>query len=56
MYNICFSLSDLLHSVRGSGSIHLTATDLNPFPLMANNIPLYECTTASLSIHLSTDI
>ena len=49
---ICFSLSDLI----GSRFIHLTRTDLNSFFLWLSNIPLYICTTSSLSIHLSMDI
>ena len=49
---ICFSLSDLI----GSRFIHLTRTDLNSFFLWLSNIPLYICSTSSLSIHLSMNI
>ena len=55
-YAICFSLSDLLHSViTGSRFIHLSRTDSNLFFFMAD-ISLYTCTTISVSIHLSMDI
>ena len=56
IYNICFSLSDLLHSVRQSlgPSTSLQMTQFRSF-LWLSNIPLYMCTT-SLSIHLSMGI
>ena len=38
IYGICFSLSDLLHSVlSGSRFIHLTRTDSNPFLFMTES-------------------
>ena len=57
IYNICFSLSDLLHSVRQSldPSTSLKITQFRSF-LWLSNIPLYICTTTSLSIRLSMDI
>ena len=36
----------------GSRFIHFTRTDSNTFFLWLSNIPLYKCTTTSLSIHL----
>ena len=55
-YGICFSLSDLLHSVwqilRSSTSLWITQFR---FFLWLSNIPLYICAT-SLSIHLAMDI
>ena len=49
---ICFSLSDLLHSEKALGSSNsVQLTHICPF-LWLSNIPLYMCTTASLSIHL----
>ena len=53
IYNICFSLSDLLHSVGQSlgPSTCLQMTQFHSF-LWLSNIPLYKCTTSSLSIHL----
>ena len=56
-YDICFSLSDLLHSVWQSigPSTSLQMTQFCSF-LWLSNIPLYMCTTSSLSIHLSVDI
>ena len=49
IYNICFSLSNLLHCVlTGSGFIHLTKINSDLF--------LFICTATSLSIHLLTDI
>ena len=53
IYNTCFSLSDLLHSVSEAlGSFtSLQLTHMHSF-LWLSNIPLYKCTTASLSIHL----
>ena len=57
IYDICFSLSDLLHSVWQTlgSSASLEWTQIHSF-LRLNNIPLYMCTTSSLSIHLSLDI
>ena len=57
IYNICFSLSGLLHSVWQSlgPSTSLQMTQFRSF-LWLSNIPLYICTTSSLSIHLSMDI
>ena len=40
----------------GSRFIHLIGTDPNTFSFWLNNIPLYICTTTSLSIHLLTNI
>ena len=56
IYDICFSLSDLLHCVRQSlgPSVSLQMTQFRSF-LWLSNIPLYICTTSSLSIHLSVD-
>ena len=55
-YGICFSLSDLLHSVwqtlGPSTSLQLTQFC---FFLWLSSIPLYICATSSLSIHLSMD-
>ena len=55
--NICFPLSDLLHSVwqtlGPSSSQHRTR--LSSF-LWLSNSPLHICTTSSLSIHLLMDI
>ena len=57
IYNICFSLSDLLHSVR---QILGPSTSLQMIKfcslLWLSNIPLYVCATSSLSIHLSMSI
>ena len=55
--DICFSLSDLLHSVWQSldPSTSLQMTQFSSF-LWLSNIPLYICTTSSLSIHLSMGI
>ena len=39
-----------------SRSIHVVANDIIAFFFIASNIPLYTCTTSSLSIHLSMDI
>ena len=52
-YDICFSLSDLLHSVWQSldPSTSLQITQFHSF-LWLSNVPLYICTTSSLSIHL----
>ena len=57
IYDICFSLSDLLHSVWQSlgPSTSLQMTQFRSF-LWLSNIPLYICTTSSLSIHLSMGI
>ena len=56
IYNICFSLSDLLHSVWQSldPSTSLQMTQFHSF-LWLSNIPFYICTT-SLSIRLSVGI
>ena len=56
IYDICFSLSDLLHSIWQSPdpSTSLQMTQFRSF-LWLNNIPLYICTTSSLSICLSMD-
>ena len=40
----------------GSKFVHLIRTDSNVFLLWLSSIPLYICTTASLSIHLLVDI
>ena len=57
IYYICFSLSDLLHSVWQSldPSTSLQMTQFHSF-LWLSNIPLYIYTTSSLSISLSTGI
>ena len=57
IYDICFSLSDLLHSVWQSldPSTSQKITQFHSF-LWLSNIPLYICTTTSLSIHLSMGI
>ena len=57
IYDICFSLSDLLHFVWQSlgASTSLKMTQFHSF-LWLSNIPLYICTTSSLSIHLSMGI
>ena len=56
-YGICFSLSDLLHSVwqtlGPSTSVQITQFC---FFLWLSNIPLYICTTSSLSIHVLPSI
>ena len=56
-YSICFSLSDLLHTVWQTlcPSTSLQITQFHFF-LWLSNIPLYICATSSLSIHLSMDI
>ena len=51
---MCFSLTSLC--IIGSRFIHLVRTVSNAFFLWLNNIPLYICNTASLSIHLLMDI
>ena len=57
IYDICFSLSDLLHSVWHSldSSTSLQMTQFRSF-LWLSNIPSYICTTSSLSIRLSMGI
>ena len=57
IYNIYFSLSDLLHSVWHSldPSTSQQMTQFRSF-LWLSNIPLYICTTSSLSIRLSMGI
>ena len=57
IYDICFSLSDLLHSVWQSldPSTSPQMTQFRSF-LWLSNIPLYICTTTSLSIRLSMGI
>ena len=56
IYDICFSLSDLIHSVWQSldSSTSQQITQFRSF-LWLSNIPLYICTTTSLSIHLLMD-
>ena len=56
IYDICFSLSDLLHSVWQSlgPSTSLQITQFCSFSWLSN-IPLYICATSSLSIHLLMD-
>ena len=53
IYNICFSLSDLLHYVWQSldPSTSLQKTQFRSF-LWLSSIPLYICTMSSLSVHL----
>ena len=53
IYDICFSLSDLLHSVWQTLCPYtsLQMTQFHSF-LWLSYIPLYICTTSSLSIHL----
>ena len=55
-YSICFSLSDLFHSLWQSlgPSTSLQITQFCFF-LWLSNIPLYICAISSLSIHLSMD-
>ena len=57
IYDICFPLSDLLHSVWQSlgPSMSLQMTQFRSF-VWLSNIPLYICTISSLSIHLSMGI
>ena len=57
IYDICFSLSDLFHSVWQSLDLS-TSLLMTQFcsVLLLSNIPLYICTTSSLSIHLSMGI
>ena len=54
IYSIYFWLTSLC--IIGSRFIHLIRTNSNLFFLWLSNIPLHICATASLSIHLSTDI
>ena len=54
IYDICFSLSDWLHSIWQSRSFHVSTNDPLLFLFMAN-IPLYICTTSFLSIPLLMD-
>ena len=56
-YGFCFFLSDLLHSVWQTlgPSTWLQITQFRFFIIWLSNIPLYICTTSSLSIHLSMD-
>ena len=53
IYDVCFALSDLLHSVWQSldPSTSLQMTQFHSF-LWLSNIPLYICTTSSLSMCL----
>ena len=52
----CLSLSDMLHlDMVISRSINVAANGILFF-LWLSSIPLYICTTTSLSIHLSMDI
>ena len=53
-FNICFSLSDLLHSVWQTlgPCTSLQMTQFQPL-LWVSNIPFYPCTISSLSIHPS---
>ena len=57
IYDICCPLSDLLHSVWQTldPSTYLQMTQFRSF-LWLSNIPLYMCTTSSLSICLSMGI
>ena len=57
IHDICFSLSDLLHSVWQSlgTATSLQMTQFRSF-LWMSNIPLYICTTSSLSIRPSMGI
>ena len=56
-YGICFSLSDLLHSV-GQTLVSPNSLQITQFRsfLWLSNILLYICATSSLSIHLLMDI
>ena len=56
IYDICFSLSDLLHSVWQSLD-PFTSLQMTQFcsVLWLNSIALYICATSSLSIHLMMD-
>ena len=53
LHGICFSLSDLLHSVWQSLGV---CCKWHYFILFMTNIPLYICTTSSLSIPGLIDI
>ena len=57
IYDTCFSLSDWLYSLWQflGPSTSLRMTQFHSF-LWLSDIPLYICTTSSLSIHLSMDI
>ena len=57
VYNMCFSLCCLLHSVWQAlvSSASLQLTHFCSF-LWPSNIPLHVCTTSSLSIHRAADI
>ena len=57
IYDTCFSLSDWLYSLWQflGPSTSLQMTQFHSF-LWLSDIPLYICTTSSLSIHLSMDI
>ena len=50
----CFWLTSLC--IMGYSFIHLKRTESNAYFLWLSSVPLYICTTASLSIHLSMDI
>ena len=55
MYDICFSLSDLLHFVKQAlynRFIHLTTTDFKYIPFYGQYSIIYIYVPASLSIHL----
>ena len=55
-YDICLSVSDFLHSVWQSlKSTHVAANDVFILFPWLSNIPLYICTTSSLSFPLSMD-
>ena len=55
-YGICFSLSDLLHSVwKTLGPFTSLQITQFHFFLWLSNIPLHICATSSLSIHLLMD-
>ena len=56
IYDICFSLSDLLHSVWQSVGPFVSANGAVLVFSMAEFIPLYVCTTSSLSTPLLVDI
>ena len=57
IYNICLSLTDLLHFVQQApvSSTSLELTQMHFF-LQLSNIPLSTCLITSLSIHLPMDI
>ena len=56
IYDICFSLSDLFHSIWQTLGpfLSLQMTQFRSF-FWPSNTPLYVCITSSLSIHLSMD-